>query len=226
VLTVRCGDISITEGGVRKVVRVVNQQGKGIKNVLVEMGAVSSREKLRFRTDKDGRVLIKTSNGGASLSVDVGPASVHFIGGGGALKFPVAVEFRQYKQEGKKNRQAPPGGERLHPLLTVKCGSIPGTDGKARKVVRVRDRHGKGIQDVLLVVQDESVSILGSRWEVPVEVAAVLGLPFVLTDKDGLAVINKGTGVLVYAGGVHVRLSGGVMKFPVEVVLWKDEKER
>jgi len=103
-------------------------------------------------------------------------------------------------------KKAPEGFKNLSHLVTVRCGTTPITDEKARKLVRVVTPDGRGFGRILVEIQ-------GRHWCQRKEFR---------TDEDGLAEVKttKGNSMTVYAGSVHVWLRNPeVMRFPVEVVL-------
>lgn len=103
-------------------------------------------------------------------------------------------------------KEAPEGFKNLSHMVTVRCGTVPITDGKARKLVRVVTPDGRGFGRILVDIHDR-------HWWQSKEFR---------TDEDSLAEVKttKGNSMTVYAGSVHVRLRNPeVMRFPVEVVL-------
>src|SRR4051794_12128958 len=74
VFTAKAGGTPISSKGARKLVRVVDQGGRGVKGALVETMVTSSRERKPFRTDKDG--LAEVKGFATFMSIDAGQAQL------------------------------------------------------------------------------------------------------------------------------------------------------
>ena len=209
VVTVRYGNTPVTDRKARKLVHIIDQEGKGVEEASIGFDTPAGRVSY-VRTGKDGVAEIKTDRGNVLISAD----GVQVILDSRVTRFPIEVVVTRKEDHWEKAPERRPGG-RLHHLFTVRYGSTPATDKEARKVVRVIDRKGRGVKDARIVLGFHS-SMYKQEFR---------------TDKDGVADLSTGrtdvaSSVTIYAGPVrpvmflrHKISSGSGMMFPIEVVV-------
>src|SRR5437763_1450273 len=97
-VTVRYGNTPVTAKKARKVVHVIDHEGRGVKGARIVLGFVSSKYKQEFRTDKDGVADLTTgrTDVAASVTIYAGPVRpVRFLGaafrGHSGMSFPIEV---------------------------------------------------------------------------------------------------------------------------------------